>query len=144
MTSAPRRPSRDELIFKALCVLDQAIDDCTPTPVRPNPGLRLALALLFVFSDGGRSSFDAFWKVIVDAPGAVTRGMNAGSRSTYARTYLTGICRSVGMPLTVDLMLSLRRARGEPTYDRRWTPYAALPESRPHERVDAADKAGDE
>jgi hypothetical protein len=143
MTRVSRRPSRSELIFKALCVLDQAIDDCTPTPVKPNPGLRLALGLLFVFSDGDRSSFDAFWKIVIDAADAITHAMKADTRSTYARTYLTAICRSVDMPLTVDLMLSLRRARGQPTHDRTWTPYALSPKDQAGDRVEAARKAGD-
>jgi hypothetical protein len=144
MTRAPPRPSRTELIFKALCVLDQAIDDCTPLPIKPNPGLRLALALLFVFGDGDRHCFDGFWKIVVGAPDAITRAMKANARSTYARTYLTGICRSVGMPLSVDLMLSLRRARGQPTYDRTWTPYAALPDDEADQHVEAAREASDD
>lgn len=115
--SDPAQPStRTRLIYTALCVLDQTIDDCCPHPVKPNPGLRLALALLHFWGEGDRSPFDQFWRVVTAAPNAITR--TPDTRATYARTYLSAICRQVGMPLSVDMLIGLRKARGLPTYER--------------------------
>ena len=116
MSGRAPRSTREHLIFKALCVLDDAIDSCSPTPVKPNVGLRLALALLFVFSDGDRQMFDEFWRTVIADDRAIISGDKGEARTSYARTYLTAICHDVGMPLSVDLMIELRQARGLPTY----------------------------
>lgn len=79
MSSRAPRSTREHLIFKALCVLDDAIDSCSPIPVKPNVGLRLALALLFVFSDGDRQMFDEFWRTVIADDRALIR---ISSRST--------------------------------------------------------------
>lgn len=42
----------EHIIFKALSMLDEAIDLCSPTPVKQNVGWRVALPVLFLFSDG--------------------------------------------------------------------------------------------
>ena len=116
MSDPAKPPTRARLIYSALCVLDQTIDDCCPHPVKPNPGLRLALALLHFWGEGDRSPFDQFWRVVTAAPNAITR--TPDTRATYARTYLSAICRQVGMPLSVDMLIGLRKARGLPTYER--------------------------
>lgn len=116
MSSRAPRSTREHLIFKALCVLDDAIDSCSPIPVKPNVGLRLALALLFVFSDGDRQIFDEFWRTVIADDRAIISGDKVEARTSYARTYLTAICHDVGTPLSVDLMIELRQARGLETY----------------------------
>lgn len=146
MTDRAPRSTREHLIFKALCVLDDAIDSCSPTPVKPNFGLRLALALLFVFSNGDREVFDGFWRIVIDDSGSITHSMKNDTRQTYARTYLTGICRDVSMPLSVDLMIELSRARGKLTYDTVWRRFdhvLASREEQPDQPIESAQHTGD-
>lgn len=119
MPAPGARFSREQLIFKALCVLDQAIDDAGQGRVKPSYGLRFALAFLFAVSDDrlgiattARQVFDEFWDCVTTDPPGQTAYMTGFVRSTYARTYMTGICRRVGMPLSVDLQHRLSVARG--------------------------------
>lgn len=141
MSGPAPRSTREHLIFKALCVLDDAIDSCSPIPVKPNVGLRLALALLFVFSDGDRQMFDEFWRTVIADDRALIRDDKGDARTSYARTYLTAICHDVGMPLSVDLMIELRRARGLETYAterRRFDHLLASQQERPDNLPDQA------
>lgn len=72
--------------------------------------------------------------------------MKNDTRQTYARTYLTGICRDVGMPLSVDLMIELSRARGKPTYDTVWCRFdqvLASREEQPDDPIESAQQIGD-
>ena len=108
---------RDRLIFKALCALDEAIDDCDVTPIRPTFTLRFALAYLYAVSDGRRDSFDMFWREVQD-PQAKAYSDDTGRyiRATHARIALTGIARSVGIELTSEVTTRIskvrRKARG--------------------------------
>jgi hypothetical protein len=106
------RFDRDQLIFKALCALDEAIDECRATPIRPSFALRFSLAFLFALSDGCREPYDAFWREVTD-PKTASHSVEAGQyvRTTYARTAMTAIARGVGVELTVDVMQSLSTAR---------------------------------
>ncbi|WP_156359122.1 hypothetical protein [Sphingomonas sp. Leaf242] len=72
--------------------------------------------------------------------------MENDTRQTYARTYLTGICREVGMPLSVDLMIELSRARGKPTYETVWRGFdqvLASREEQPDHPIKSARQNGD-
>ena len=106
------RFDRDHLTFKALCALDEAIDQCDTAPIKPSFALRFALAYLFAVSDGCREPYDAFWRQVRDGTGgAFSKSSRRYVRTTYARTALAGISRGVGIELTVDLMQRLRDAR---------------------------------
>lgn len=106
------RFDRDQLTFKALCALDEAIDQCEAVPIRPTFALRFALAYLFAVSDGRRDPYDAFWREIRDLkPSAFSESAQGYVRTSYARTALAGISRSVGVELTAEMMQRLRDAR---------------------------------
>ena len=103
---------RDQLIFKALCALDEAADACHAEPLRPTFALRFALAFLYAVSDGRRAPYDAFWREIGDGKeGAYSADAGRYIRSTYARTAMTGIARGVGVEMSVDVMQRLSAAR---------------------------------
>jgi hypothetical protein len=106
------RFAQSHLIFKALCALDEAVEESRQQPVKPSYALRFALAYLYSVSEKDeRSVFDAFWRTI---QGAETFGLphdHAYTRGTYACTYFQGICRSVGVEYTVAYQLKLRDAR---------------------------------
>ncbi len=90
--------------------------------------------------------FDGFWQIVIDDFGSITHSMENDTRQTYARTYLTGICRDVSMPLSVDLMIELCRARGKPTYDTVWCRFdqvLASREEQPDHPIESAQQIGD-
>lgn len=112
LTMGAKSPYDAQLIFKALCVLDQAIDDCNAGPVVGTFGLRFALAFLYAASDGNRHHFDKFWQITRDPMiHAYSEDSRAYQRTSYARTSLTGICDSIGLPLTLELGTKLSEAR---------------------------------
>ena len=57
---------RDQLAFKALCALDEAIDACDAGPITLTFALRFALAYLFAVSDGLRDPCNAFGREVCD------------------------------------------------------------------------------
>ncbi len=109
------RFDRDQLAFKALCALDEAIDNCDAGPIKPSFALRFALAYLFAVSDGRRDPYDAFWREVRDdKTSAFSESSARYVRTSYARTALAGISRGVGIELTTDVMLKLSAARRRP------------------------------
>lgn len=111
--------SRDALVFKALCVLDQACRAATGDAAPPQHGLRLALAFLYAVSNDrpapaltDRAVFDEFWSLITAYPETL-HSSRGRMRSTLARTCFSGICRRVGVQETVELHAALSRAVGK-------------------------------
>lgn len=105
------RIDREHLVFKALCALSEIVEQCGAGPVSPSLALRFSLAYLFSVSDGDRSSFDTFWKVVQTGDDQFhSETMARAMRGAYARTEMTGIARSVGVELTVDYMGRLSAA----------------------------------
>ncbi|CAD7336149.1 hypothetical protein SPHS8_00874 [Sphingobium sp. S8] len=112
------RLAQEHLIFKALCVLDDAVDQAQQAPVQPAPGLRFALAYLWSVSrSSDQRSFVSFWRSAV--------GKERGGRSDHVediarfnevRASFSSIARSVGFEPTVAFHDALRRARGLTTY----------------------------
>lgn len=107
------------LVFKALCVLDEAVDQANAGKVPPSFGLRFALA--FLYAAGNRSGehfdrepYDEFWRLATQRD-EVSRGVNGGVdgyvRTTGMRTAVNGIARAAGLECTSDLMRAMRRAR---------------------------------
>ena len=97
-------------------------------------------------NSANREVFDGFWQIVIDDFGSITHSMENDTRQTYARTYLTGICREVGVPLSVDLMIELSRARGKLTYDmvwRRFDQVLASREEQPDHPIASAQQIGD-
>lgn len=100
----------DQLIFKALCVLD---DVHAGTPA--GPGLRFALAYLYAVGNGERWLFDEFWRAAIE-PETGNLATDFGRRQGMTGA-MNGICRSVGMERDDELIKALRRAR-QPTSSR--------------------------
>ncbi|AOF97165.1 hypothetical protein [Sphingobium sp. RAC03] len=109
------RFERDHLIFKALCVLDEAVDQAREAPLRPpSAGVRFALAYLWaVAPSGDRKPYDEFWRVI--------QGIGCGHPNAHARETVRGqsaqtafypIARAAGVEPTVALSEAMRMARG--------------------------------
>jgi hypothetical protein len=106
------RLSRDQLIFRALVVLDEAVSACGATPIKPSIGLRFALMFLYAVSDGTRRHYDGFWRSVQDAhANAHSEQMGRDMRTTAARGSMTGIARSVGIEMTAEFCQSLSVAR---------------------------------
>lgn len=58
---------RDNLVFRAICVLDEIVDQCHAGTVKTTLAVRFILAFLYSQSKSDdRSSFDKFWKIIRD------------------------------------------------------------------------------
>lgn len=102
------RFSKEHLTFKALVALDEAAESLEPVP--KSFALRFALAYLYASTDGDRWLFDDFWRTATSTAGPDYIG--AVARRQTLNACLTGICRSVGMERTPDLMGKLRQARG--------------------------------
>lgn len=99
---------RDKLIYLALVVLDEAVEEARKRPVKPSVGLRLALAYLYSVSDlKRRRSYDGFWKTATGLDESPTAQPDY-VRGTYACGYLQAICRSVGIEYTVAIAAKLR------------------------------------
>ena len=95
------RFDRDHLIFKALCALDEAIDQCDTAPIKPGFALRFALAYLFAVSDGRREPYDAFWRQV--------RGGTGGQRRQRMEKRLVGRISTGGYELIMEEMPRARR-----------------------------------
>lgn len=106
------RFDRERLIFKALCALDEIVDDCHAGPVKPTFAMQFALAYLYAMSNGDRAFYDEFWRETRDPKtNSYSDHDRRYLRSTHARTALTGIARSVGIEMTVQVMHALSDAR---------------------------------
>lgn len=109
------RFEQDHLIFKALCVLDEAVDQARAAPlIPPLPGIRFALAYLWTVSPSkDREPYDRFWRVI---QGIGCEHPNPQSSNTMrgqtAQTAFYPIARAAGMEPTVALSEAMRQARG--------------------------------
>lgn len=66
---------------------------------------------LYAFSDGQREPYYSFWNMLRDPVDWASEVQADYVRSTYARTHMTGIARSVGLELTVALAEKLSKAR---------------------------------
>lgn len=115
----PGRLSRETLVFKALCVLEEAIEQARKGAVPPSPGLRLALAFLYAVGDRRREWFDRepydqFWRLATQADANFTEGHNvdATGRLTQMTANFNGIGRAAGMEVDVTVLHAIKRARG--------------------------------
>lgn len=86
-----------------MCVLDEAIDACDAGPLAPSISVRLALSTLFAMSDGRREPYDKFWKTVMDPMASQwSETQSSYVRTSYARTEMMGIARTVGVELTME------------------------------------------
>ncbi len=106
------RSPRPRLTFLSLAILAETADNAGSEPVEPSLAVRLALAYLYSIANTDRRNFDQFWQTLRDPMKAEHSDViRAYTRPTFCRTHLTGIARSVGIELTVDVWARLRRRR---------------------------------
>ncbi|MGP7794745.1 hypothetical protein [Sphingomonas sp. CLY1604] len=99
---------REQLLWKALCAVDEAAEEADAGPVRPTFALRFALAYLYACGSGERWMYDAFWREIQAPP--LPDG-KPSPRGTMARSGLQGIMRSVGITPTNESLAALTARR---------------------------------
>lgn len=96
------RPSRQDLIIKALRALDEVAEQAHEAPVEPSYGLSFILAFLYSLSDGRRDPYDDLWREMQERHDTAPKGMDQYMRSTRVRTNIKGIMRGLGCPGTVE------------------------------------------
>lgn len=108
--------SRPALVFKALRVLDEALEQARRGPVAPSLGLRFAIAFLYAVGDRRREHFDRepydeFWRLATQSDANLTEGHNVAGygRVTTMSANLNGIARAAGMPIEGEVLAALRR-----------------------------------
>ena len=110
--------SRAALVFKALCVLDEALDQARRGRVAPSLGLRFAIAFLYAVGDRRREYFDRepydeFWRLATQSSATLLEGHNIegyGRLNTMGAN-LNGIARAAGMPIEGEVTTALHNAR---------------------------------
>lgn len=113
------RFSQQHLIFKALCVLQAWSYRAAIEPVKPDIGVRFALAFLFTCGKSGeRRIYDEFWKLRGD-PGFPTMHEERRRyiRKSYCNSCINGIMLDVGAPMTPEFSQAVdaaaRRGSGQ-------------------------------
>lgn len=92
------RVDRDRLRWLALATLAEQVELAGETPPTPSHGVRLALAVLFTFSEGDRAPFDDFWRQMRDDEArSATPTIASYCRYTHLMTQLRGVMRAVGV-----------------------------------------------
>jgi hypothetical protein len=101
---AVNHSARSRLTFLSLVILAETADNAGAKPVDPSLAVRLALAYLYSIANTDRRNFDQFWQTLRDPMKAEHSDViRAHTRPTFCRTHLTGIARSVGVELTVEV-----------------------------------------
>lgn len=105
------RIGRDTLVDLALKTLAEQVDLARAGAPAPSHGVKLALAVLFEFSDGDRAPFDTFWRQMRKTEDrSFSQAAASYSRSTYLQTQLRGVMRAVGVQPCVASELPLHDA----------------------------------
>lgn len=110
--------TREALVFKALCILDEAMEQARRGRVPASLGLRFALAFLYAVGDRrgewfDRQPYDTFWREATQRQEDLTEGHNvhAYGRVMHMTASMNAIARAAGMPLEIEVLQALRRAR---------------------------------
>jgi hypothetical protein len=98
------RVARDKLILISLAVLMRARHDIQQGPIKPGADVRLALAVLFAFSQSGdRATYDRFWRNLSNPfDGAERENQSNIWRHNEAHACFEWITRDVGAPGDVE------------------------------------------
>lgn len=112
------RLTREALVFKALCILDEAMDQARRGQVQPSLGLRFALAFLYAVGDRrgewfDRQPYDTFWREATQKQEDLTEGHNVDGygRVIHMTASMNAMARAAGMPIEAEMIAALRRAR---------------------------------
>jgi len=107
------RVAREKLIFVSLCVLEDWRERCRKEPVKPDFGLRVALAVLFALGkSGNREHYDRFWRNVTKPfPNAHSDAARNTFRANEAHSCFEWITRDVGAPADPEYRSRLVEAR---------------------------------
>lgn len=96
----------DELVTRALLVLEAALYETAEGPVPRSLALRFTLAYLYAVARCERPCFDGFWREVTDNGSCKDgeEGVKALGRAAGANAYLDGLYRAVGVKRTNDRM----------------------------------------
>ena len=110
--------TREALVFKALCILDETMEQARRGRVPSSLGLRFALAFLYAVGDRrgewfDRQPYDTFWREATQRQEDLTEGHNvdAYGRVMHMTASMNAIARAAGMPIEIEVMQALRSAR---------------------------------
>ena len=111
----------DELVTRALLVLEAALVETDKRPVPRTLALRFTLAYLYAVARRDRACFDSFWRNVTDdrpCQDGEERLRGLG-RSANANADLNGLYRAVGAKRTNDMMFKGPREQLPPGSSRR-------------------------
>lgn len=92
------RIGRDKLVDLSLKTLAEQVELAHAAAPPPSHGVRLALAVLFEFSEGDSAPFIDFWRQMRDGnERAWSETIASYCRSTHLQTHLRGVMRAVGI-----------------------------------------------
>ena len=108
------RPIKEALVFKALCVLDEAMEQARAGKVPPGRGLRFALAYLYAVGNRrgewfDREPYDEFWK-LATTQDAHDGGTDSVGRFTTMQANVNAIARAAGLEMTVTVLHAVKRS----------------------------------
>lgn len=105
------RIDADQLKDLGLKTLAEQVELATAGAPPPSHGVRLALAVLYGFSNGDRAPFVDFWKQMRDDESVMSTPTIASyCRYTKLQTQLRGVMRAVGIEPTVATEQPLQNA----------------------------------
>lgn len=110
---------RDQLLFLALCTMDEAIEAAGPEPIRLGVGLRLAVGYAALIGSGDRELYDRFWRVFRNSFHHLAEVDREVARRHMGRQAFNAICRRVGVEPNVSFQLELASARDPELRQRR-------------------------
>lgn len=108
---------QDELVTRALLVLEAVLCETEKRPVPRTLALRFTLAYLYAVARRDRPCFDSFWREVTDDTPCENggEGVRALGRSANANAALNGLYRAVGMKRTNDMMFKGPREATSPS-----------------------------
>ena len=103
----------DELVTRALLVLEAALVETQSRPVPRTLALRFTLAYLFGVARKDKACFDDFWRAVTDdaSAGDGNDGVRSLGRSATGNASLNGLYRAVGVKRTNEMMFKGPRER---------------------------------
>ncbi len=98
----------DELVTRALLVLESALCETANSPVPRSLALRFTLAYLYAVARRDRHAFDGYWRDVTDDRPCISgnEGVKALGRAQSGNAHLNAIYIAVGVKRTNDMMFS--------------------------------------
>jgi len=98
----------DELVTRALLVLESALYETDKAPVPRSLALRFTLAYLYAVARRDRPAFDGYWRAVTDDRACIggEEGIKALGRAQHGNACLNAIYIAVGVKRTNDMMFA--------------------------------------